>query len=193
MQNQTDPRPLLNAAIDQMTTLIGQADRSDAGKPTPCSEFDVAGLVGHIQAVARRGATILTTGTFEGTPTQIDSADWPADWADGVAQFRQAMNDDASLARQVTVPWGRVPGAGMLGMYAAELIVHGWDLASATGAADSLNSALAEAVLPVYQQVLPAELRGGEMPFAPVVEVSDDAGAYERLVAWSGRDPRPWS
>ncbi|GAA1511493.1 hypothetical protein [Nocardioides humi] len=37
---------------------------------------------------------------------------------------------------------------------------------------------------------MPAEPRGGEIPFGPVVPVADDAPAYDRLVAWTGRDPQ---
>ena len=37
---------------------------------------------------------------------------------------------------------------------------------------------------------VPAEREG--FPFAPVVEVADDAPSYDRLVGWYGRDPH-WS
>jgi hypothetical protein len=53
-----------------------------------------------------------------------------------------------------------------------------------------LNDALATAALPAYMEKVPAEPRGPEIPFGPVVEVGDDATPYERLVAWTGRDPR---
>ena len=39
---------------------------------------------------------------------------------------------------------------------------------------------------------VPAERRGGPIPFEPVIDVPADAGAYERLAGWLGRDPAPW-
>ena len=80
-------------------------------------------------------------------------------------------------------------GAAALAAYAGELTVHSWDLALAIGRADLLDPALAEAALPAYQAFVPAAPRGGDIPFGPVVEAGPDAGPYERLAAWTGRDP----
>ncbi|MGC3995833.1 MAG: hypothetical protein QM779_17230 [Propionicimonas sp.] len=74
--------------------------------------------------------------------------------------------------------------------YVSEMATHSWDLAVATGRADELDASIAEAALPIAMATVPAAGRGPETPFAPVVEVADDAPAYDRLVAWNGRDPR---
>jgi len=47
-------------------------------------------------------------------------------------------------------------------------------------------------IVPQSRQVVPAETRGGPIPFGPVVAVADDAGPYDQLVGWLGRDPK-WS
>jgi hypothetical protein len=70
----------------------------------------------------------------------------------------------------------------------AELGVHTWDLLRATGRAVPLDDEVAERGLAFMQQGLTEDNRGGA--FAPAVSVTDDASAYERLVAFAGRDPR---
>ena len=39
------------------------------------------------------------------------------------------------------------------------------------------------------KRVLPPEPRGGDIPFAPVVQVLPDAAPYAQLAAWLGRHP----
>jgi uncharacterized protein (TIGR03086 family) len=97
--------------------------------------------------------------------------------------------DAALLDRDVTVPWGVVPGRVAGWGYVRELAVHAWDLASALDTADVLDPALADVVVDRVRAALPAEPRGGGIPFGAVVEVPDDAGPYERLVGWLGREP----
>jgi len=73
-----------------------------------------------------------------------------------------------------------------------ELVVHGWDLARATGQPFQPDDAhLAEIEATVRQ------LRGdndGAIPglFGPAVTVADDAPALNRVLGLTGRDPS-WS
>lgn len=189
----TDLRPAVNHALDQVGDLLAGTSSEDHSRPTPCSEFDVQGLVDHLQVVVRRITTVLSGQHFSESPNVVGSQDWAGDWAEGRAELAPVLADDASLTRTVSVPWGETTGGEALGMYVAELAVHAWDLAAATGQTAGLDPALAEGALPGYRAALPPQPRGGDdIPFEPVVEVSADAGPYERLVAWSGRDPN-WS
>ena len=70
-----------------------------------------------------------------------------------------------------------------------EVLLHGWDLARATGqeydgAPESLRASIG-----MLSQASP-EQRGGM--FGPAVEVSDQAGLLDQAVALSGRRP-DWS
>ena len=191
-QTTTDPRPALASALDQIGRLIEGTDLSHGARPTPCEEWDVDTLVDHLQAVVRRIAAVLDGQPFWSVPRTVESTDWVADWATGRAAADTVLADDDILDREVTVPWGTVTGAGAIGSYIGELTTHAWDLAVATGRAGDLDEALALAPLPGAMAKIPAEPRGEEIPFGPVVEVGPGATAYERLVAWEGRDPR-WS
>lgn len=188
-----DLRPLVGSALDQTGRLIRETVAADASLPTPCDEWDVAALIGHQQAVVRRIGAVLSGKPFDSVPRMIESVEWTADWDDGRAATDQVLADDAILDRVVSVPWGQTTGRTALGMYAAELATHAWDLAVATDRVHELDQSLAAAALPGIQAGLPAEPRGGpQIPFGEVVEVGPEASAYERLVAWEGRDPA-WS
>lgn len=185
-----DPRKPLAAALDQAGSLIAAVQPDQAHLPTPCDEYDVSQLIGHLQAVVRRIGVVLDGKPFWSVPREIESTDWIEDWKAGRAATEAVLADDAILTREVSVPWGTVPGASAAASYIGELSVHSWDLATAIGRLDLLDDSLATAALPAYMDKVPAEPRGPEIPFGPVVEVGEDATPYERLVAWTGRDPR---
>ena len=185
-----DPRKPLAAALDQAGSLIATVQPEQAHLPTPCDEYDVSQLIGHLQAVVRRIGVVLDGKPFWSVPREMESTDWIEDWKAGRAATEAVLADDAILTREVSVPWGTVPGASAAASYIGELSVHSWDLATAIGRLDLLDDSLATAALPAYMDKVPAEPRGPEIPFGPVVEVGEDATPYERLVAWTGRDPR---
>ena len=66
--------------------------------------------------------------------------------------------------------------------------MHSWDLARGTGADLDLDDDLAERRARRDAQGLTADSRGDA--FGSEVQVGEDASAYDRLVAFAGRDPR---
>ncbi len=67
-----------------------------------------------------------------------------------------------------------------------ENVVHGWDLAVATGQAAEAPAGLAEPLLALMSGVMPAQ-RPPFVPFADAVTPRPDAGPTERLANWMGR------
>lgn len=185
----TDPRPGLRAAMDQLERVLAATPADRAADPTPCAEYDVEGLVAHLQAVIRRIGAVLAGRSFDVVPHQLASSAWMDDWRASRAESEQVLEDDACLTRDVLVPWGQATGAQAVGAYIGELTVHAWDLARAIGREDLLADALALAALEGYRRQVPAQPRGGPIPFGPVVEAGEGATAYQRLAGWTGRDP----
>jgi uncharacterized protein (TIGR03086 family) len=188
-----DPRPALLRAADQIGALVSPDIDLDA--PTPCAGWTVDDLLAHLVTVHRRIAHVGRGGHPFDLPHQIrqdDGAAYVAALADGrreVAEVWGFDGDPGLLDRELTVPWGVVPGRAAAWGYVRELAAHGWDLATALGTAETLDPTLPAAVIDKVRTSLPAEPRGGDIPFGAVVEVGDDAGPYERLVGWLGRDP----
>jgi uncharacterized protein (TIGR03086 family) len=186
---QTDPRSHYRAALAWVTELTAAVRPDQLDGPTPCSEYDVRTLLGHLVTTARRSVAIAEgTGPFA-VPTVVTDVADPNLAGAYAAEAKRALDawaEDTRLDAVVTVPWGQIPGRAAVGAYTSETLVHGWDLAVATGQDCETDPALAEAVLVIAKRAIPAEPRGGEVPFAPPVEPAPDAGPTERLANWSG-------
>lgn len=187
-----DTRPLFHAALAQVAPLIDDLATSDLDRPTPCAGWSVRDLLSHLVAVGDRIVHIAGGGKPFEVPSVVQGipdADWPDAWRSRVAPIEQALADDALLTREWVHPAGTMPGFRAIAIYASELAVHAWDLARALGRDAELDQDVAAAVVGPITAALPAEPRGGVVPFGAVVPVADDAPPYARLVGWVGRDP----
>ncbi|GAA4775264.1 TIGR03086 family metal-binding protein [Actinomycetospora chlora] len=192
-----DPRPLLTRALDQIGTLIAGTAPEHLDRPTPCDGWDVRALLGHLVGVHRRIAHVGAGGHFSDVPAD-PAAGVVDDPATALAAARADIDrvwgldgrDDTVLDRELTVPWGTMPGRFVGFGYVQELTVHAWDLAAATDRTGELDEDLAAATEETSHRMVPAEPRGGPIPFGPPVPVADGAAPYTRLVAWLGREPR---
>ena len=199
-----DPRVLFATAGATVGELIATVTDDEMTLPTPCHNFDVAGLLGHIEMVARR-VVALADGTdamaiAETMPTPADG--WHAHWLRSLDDVAQAWADPATLERTMTLPWASGPGSMLLSTYVAELTVHTWDLAHTLGRAVAWDDEVLDAALASYLLVLPEANRderfdavrqfmpaGWEAPFNNAVDVAADAPTIDRIVAWTGRNP----
>lgn len=176
-----------------MHALLGHVTADQLDLSTPCGDLDVGTLARHLVALGLQSVALAEAATAEGQPVQAE---------EGTAEAFAAAHDravaawaTAPLDREVIAPWGPVPGAAALGMYANELLVHGWDLAVATGQpAEVPDGAVAAATEALARVALPAEIRAVPgFPFGPVVEPLDGAGPTERLANWNGRSATGWA
>jgi uncharacterized protein (TIGR03086 family) len=191
------PVDQLAGALDVAEDLVAGVpdDRWDA--PTPCADWTVRDLVNHLV-----GGNLLFAGVLGGEPTPSleelgrgQGVDRLGD--DPVAAFRvaadtllAAFRQPGALEQVVTVPVGTVPGIGALHLRLVETLVHGWDLARATGRPPGFPEALAEQEL-AFSRAKLADVPPGRTPFAPPQPAPDDAPALDRLAALLGRDVGP--
>jgi uncharacterized protein (TIGR03086 family) len=191
--------PDLTAAAERMTILLRGVSDDQLDGPTPCPAYTVGDLVDHIGGLAL-GFTWAGTKNFPpeaGRAPSGDAARLPDDWREAFAKrlttMAHAWLDPAAWDGMTQAGGVDLPGqvAGCVAM--DELVVHGWDLAVATGQPYDVDAASIEVSLgfvgPVSEPEAAQQRQG---VFGPVVPVSGDASALDRLIGLAGRDPS-WS
>lgn len=171
-----------------VTELIDGLTPEDREVSTPCEEWTVHDLIGHMCEGGH-----MIAGGLQGQAPPDESADFLADgpaagWAATVAALQAVATPDI-LEASHQMPFGEVPGEVALSVITADQVVHAWDLARATGQDLDIDDDLAEWALQTWQVVVPAEGRDEGRGFAAVVPVADDAPATDRLVGYTGRQP----
>jgi uncharacterized protein (TIGR03086 family) len=188
---QMDPRPIYDGATAWVLGLLTTVRDDQHHLATPCDAFDVRTLSSHLIGTVGRVIAIAETGDAESVPPVAPEHD--ADTFARLAERAQlAWGDDTLLDRPVKAPWGQAPGRIALWGYANEALVHGWDLAVATGQPSEADPALVAPVAAMVGAFIPAHIRVPGVPFAPVVEPRPDAAPTERLANWSGRSVEGW-
>ncbi|MEU9448505.1 TIGR03086 family metal-binding protein [Streptomyces sp. NPDC048277] len=158
---------------------------------TPCPAYAVRHLLGHVAglSVAFRDAARKdlgpTTATPPGTVTPDIGPGWRAELPKALDELAEAWRDPDAWTGMTRAGGIDLPG-GVAGAVAAdELVVHGWDLARATGQRYVPDPAALEASYGFLRMAAQGE-RG---PFGPVVPVPEGAPLLDRTVGLSGRDP----
>jgi uncharacterized protein (TIGR03086 family) len=152
--------------------------------PTPCTEWTVRALLDHIIGGYRMFATALGA-------TVPEAADDPAAAHRAAADAAvRAFGAPDARQRSLVLPVGEVSGEAALGLALTDAVVHGWDLAKATGQDTTIDESLATMLLAGLEQSITADMRqpGGPV-FAPPVPVDAGRPAGDRLVAFLGRRP----
>jgi uncharacterized protein (TIGR03086 family) len=186
----TDPRELYERALTQTEQMVAAVRPDQLGNHTPCTEFDVRGLLNHIVGAITRAAITGEGGdavAFSGRVDGVPDDGWLDAYRAAAKRATAAWSDDARLDVMLTMPWGTVPGRAALAGAVQEVLAHGWDLATATGQETEGDPELAAWVLDFAHRFLPPERRGSPVPFGPVVAVPPEAGPYAQLAGWLGR------
>jgi uncharacterized protein (TIGR03086 family) len=188
----TDPRPLHHRAMAQTESIVAAVQPGQLAEPTPCAEFDVRALLSHIVGGLNRVAIAGEGGDALARPARADDVPddgWLAAYRAATARAAAAWADDAKLDAMVELPWGKIPGRFAIAGYGQEILMHGWDLAKATGQRTEGDPELALWALAGARRILPPDSRGDDIPFGPVVEVPVDSAPYAQLAAYLGRHP----
>ena len=177
-------------ALDVTEAIVAAARPEQLALPTPCAEFDVRMLLGHMIAGNDRFVLVAHGEPIETRPVMASFAgdDATPVYRASAAAVSAAWHDPAAVERAVRLPFGEVPGEFALAMHTVETIVHGWDIAKATSQPPVIEPELC-AVGWEAAKDSGEELRGPGRPFGPVVFVAPTAADADRLVAWMGRQP----
>src|SRR3954467_4071432 len=174
----TDPRPAFAGAVALAVDTAAAVRPDQLDRPTPCPEYDVRALLGHLLSVLRRVAAVGRGAPPFSVPqvtTDVPDDGWGAAARAAADDVLAVWADDTLLDRELTLPYGTHRGGVALATYTGELSTHTWDLAAATGQSPAWDDDALAVALAGSRHVLPAEGRGGRLPFAAVVPVPDDA------------------
>ncbi len=148
---------------------------------TPCDDWDVATLMNHMLQTQQ-----FFLASARGEQASFPSAD-PPDLIgdDPVAAFDAARAD---VVDTYGAP-GVIEKTGIsLGIAFSDQLLHGWDLAKATGQDTTMPEGLPAAAFDMIHGRFTDEQRKGI--FKPEVKVPSDASAQDKLLAYTGRNPR---
>ncbi|MCX5417559.1 TIGR03086 family metal-binding protein [Streptomyces sp. NBC_00059] len=193
-RNGTAPGLDLEPVARQVRELLGSVDDRQLAGPTPCPAYSVRELLGHLLGLtvafrdAGRKELGPTTGTSPGSALPVLPGDWretmPPLLDELVAAWRSPdALEGMTQAGGVDLP-GRIAGA----VARNELLVHGWDLARATGQefrADEESLRASEVMLAPGDD----DRSGPDAIFGPPVPVPPGAPLLDRVIALSGRRP----
>ena len=161
---------------------------------TPCPDLAVRNLLGHLLhlSVAFRDAARKDLGATTDTSPDAAVPDIGPGWRE---ELPKALDDLADAWRDPAAWTGltRVGGIDLPGEIAGavavdELVIHGWDLARATGQPYAPDPDALDAAHGFLLAAAEDADRGNGI-FGPVVPVPQDASLLDRAVGLSGRDP----
>jgi uncharacterized protein (TIGR03086 family) len=174
--------------------IVGGVQPDQYDLATPCTEWSVRQLLNHLTGTLLLGQALLSdTPPPEGAsppggqPAIDVVGDHPlAAYRTGVAGLLAASGGDA-FDRPHQTPLGEMPGAVLGGFTALDILVHGWDLARATGQEPAMDEVAAAAMLAFAREAVTDDTRAPLI--GPELPARDDASVTDRLVAYMGRTP----
>ena len=193
----TDTMVDLTPAAQRLADLVSGVRDDELAGPTPCPAYTVGDLIEHVGGLARAfraaaekdTASPYVNGAPSGDASRLD-AGWreriPAD----LAALARAWTDPGAWTGMTRIASQDAP-AEMVGVTVAdELVVHGWDVARATGQPYEPDPELLTAARTFLGMVAsPDAPAGPEVAFGPSRELPGDAPALDQVLALAGRDP----
>jgi len=176
--------------------LIAGITDEQLGEPTPCPRYSLGDLLDHVDDLAQAFTHAATKQVpAEGGPSPSGDGrrledGWRTHIPKRLLAMAEAWRDPAAWEGATAAGGVELPGeiAGLVALN--ETMVHGWDIAQATGHAYDVEPESAEQCIQVMGP-RPGEERpvGDDVPFGRPREVAVDASPLDRLVATMGRDP----
>jgi uncharacterized protein (TIGR03086 family) len=158
--------------------------------PTPCRDWDVRLLLNHIIGGNYMFAEVARGGRPDPTG-DMDDHTRPDPGTNYIASADAALAawaEPGAMERKVHMSFGDIPAPAAVSIHFLDIVVHGWDLARATGQDTTIEPDLAAEALDISHGLLSPELREAGV-FGPEIPISADDPLHDRLVAFMGRRP----
>jgi len=187
------PHSLVADAAEPTVDVVRGIAPDQLDAPTPCTEFDVRRLINHLLfwgpslvGAARKQSVAPPAEDDQGL--DLAGSDW--------AKQLEAQIDDIVASWSDPAAWDgmtrmgsptETPAVMIGGMVLGELVVHGWDLARATGQRPRWSN---DVLTFTYDMVATTAEEGRQMGiYGPQVPVPETAPLLDRILGLTGRDP----
>ena len=161
--------------------VLQRLTEDDLARPTPCTEYTVGDVGQHVvrsmvllASVAGDQIDTPVAGTLEENVAATAEAALAA-WR------RHGLDGSVAVGRSV------MPAGLAVEIIPLELLVHGWDIAHATGHDIEVTPEIAGYVLDRAQELITEDKRGRS--FAAEEPAGPGATVLQRLIAFTGRVP----
>lgn len=185
----------LGPATRALTGLVDGVRDDQLIAPSPCVATSLGDLLDHVDGLSVAFAAAATKTPLPGGSQgpSADASRLGGDWRPRIAERLETL----ALAWRNEGAWTGMTQAGgqdlpaeLAGVIALnEVVVHGWDIAVASGQTFSCEPQLIDAAYTFVQPTAAQSPQGTPGLFGPVVPVPDDAPLIDRLLGLTGRDP----
>jgi uncharacterized protein (TIGR03086 family) len=190
----------ISPATRRMAALVRGVRDEQLTHPTPCAGYAVGELVEHIGGLAIAFTAAATKTGLDNPELQAPSWDasrLPRDWRNRIPanleRLAQAWSNPLAWTGTTRAGGIDMPGeeSGLVAL--DELVLHGWDLARATGQGYEVDGAVLRAVHVFVSQFSgPGHEEERAGLFGTEVPVPAEAPLLDRVLGMAGRQPG-WS
>jgi uncharacterized protein (TIGR03086 family) len=178
----------LEAAIATTRSVLAGIGPDQLDAPSPCAQWKVRDVVNHIVGGQKFFTTAMRDEQPSGDEVDYASGDFVASFDDESRQCIEAFQADGALQKTVSLPFGDMPGAAVMGLAMTDTFTHAWDVAKATGQDTDLAPELAAQLLEASKMMIQPAFRSEEgTVFGPEQPAPEGASTADQLAAFLGR------
>ena len=185
-----DQETAYRRSVEGWTARVEAVGPDQWALPTPCADWDVRTLVNHVVGEDLWTGPLMLGETMEEVGDRFDGdqlGDDPHSSARAAAaDALRVVAETLPTAGKVHLSYGDEDMAEYVAQLTADHLIHGWDLAAATGGNSELDDDLVETVAAWFAER--EEMYRSAGVIGERVEASGDA--QSQLLASSGRDPQ---
>ena len=176
-------------ALEETRTVVAGVGRDQWNATTPCDGWDVQALLNHLVSGNLWAAELGAGATIDEVGDRLDGDvlgdDALVAYDTSATSAAATFESPGALESPCAVSYGPVPGSIYAGHRFIDVLIHGWDLAEATGQDTTLDPELVNAAYEILQGE--ADMVRASGMFGEDLEVHEGAGAQTRLLAFIGR------
>jgi uncharacterized protein (TIGR03086 family) len=176
-------------ALHETATVVDGVGNDQLELPTPCDGWSVRELLNHIVSGNHWAAELAGGKTIAEVGDRLDGdvlgTDFQGAYMASAQVAAAAFNAPGAMDAPCAVSYGPVPGSVYCGHRIVDVVIHGWDLATATGQDATIDPTLVDAIEAIIAPQI--DMLAGSGMFGTTVGIAADADAQTRLLAKLGR------